>query len=243
LPTSYTGIAFWRWFASSTMIKRFLLCEQAAIKFAFPLGSMLHGACVEHCAYLWIARPPKIKAWHRSYRIAGFIKLDSLPTYFHNHLPICATWNEPAPPIPWETEEETRLRLEEEDQFSQSDLGSQALACAVPPPSKKRPPPLEAISISSSMADSGDLFASLIPGRPEKRTRFDPALLPFGNESVPAAIPPMDLLPPTHASLSQYAPAQSCVGHGNAPFGRAEEAPPNLGAFNPFPANTSGLAP
>lgn len=47
---------------STTMIKHFLLYEQAMIQFAFPLGSTLHGACIKHCAYLWIAHPPKIEA-------------------------------------------------------------------------------------------------------------------------------------------------------------------------------------
>lgn len=61
--------------------------------------------------------------------------------------------------------------------------------------------------------------------------------------SAPAAIPLKDRLPPTHASFSQYAPTQSCIGHGNAPFGHAMEAPFSLGAFKPFPANASVLAP
>ena len=50
-------------------------------------------------------------------------------------------------------------------------------------------------------------------------------------------------MPPPLALLSQYAPAQSRIGRGNTPFGRAVAAPSSLGAFNPFPAGSSELAP
>ena len=76
--------------------------------------------------------------------------------------------------MPWETEEETQLCIEEEEQFSQSDLGSQAIACAALP-APKHPLPFDAISITSSggATDSGDLFASIIGGCPDKHMHFN----------------------------------------------------------------------
>jgi hypothetical protein len=89
------------------------------------VGSTLHGTSVEGCAYLWIACPPKIKAWHRDYGIRGFIKLETLPQYFKDCVFIYVGWKDPSPGIPWETKEEVRLRLSEDDTFCQSKLGTQ----------------------------------------------------------------------------------------------------------------------
>jgi hypothetical protein len=126
------------------ILKRFLLYEQAACLPAFPLGTTLYGTSVERSVYLWIARPPKIRSWHKDLGIAGFIKPDSLPPYFRDCVVIYVAWNEPAPIVPWESDEEAQLRLSEEDVFKQSDIASQVIAHAgrkrAPPPPQHPPP-------------------------------------------------------------------------------------------------------
>jgi hypothetical protein len=112
------------------ILKRFLLYEQAAHQHAFPSGSTLYGTCVERSVYLWIARPPKIRSWHKDLGIAGFLKPETLPPYFHDRVVIYVSWNEPAPVVPWESDEEAQLRLLEEDVFEQSDIASQVIAHA-----------------------------------------------------------------------------------------------------------------
>jgi hypothetical protein len=82
------------------ILKRFLLYKQAAHQHAFPLCSTLHGMSLERSVYLWIARPPKIQSWHKDLGIASFIKPDSLPSYFRDHVMIYVAWNGPAPICP-----------------------------------------------------------------------------------------------------------------------------------------------
>jgi hypothetical protein len=102
------------------VLKRFLQYEQAAREHAFPAGSTLHGTSMEHSAYLWIARPLKIRSWHKDMGIARLLKLETLPVYFQDHVAIYVGWNEPAPTVPWESNEEAQLSLSEEDVFDQS---------------------------------------------------------------------------------------------------------------------------
>jgi hypothetical protein len=98
---------------------------------------------------------------------------------------IFVAWNEPAPIIPWESDEEAQLRLSEEDVFEQSDIASQVIShagrkCAPPPP--QHPPPVEEVitvasSATGATSDSGNLW-DLLDSRDTKRTRFrDPASL------------------------------------------------------------------
>jgi hypothetical protein len=160
------------------ILKRFLLYEQAARQHAFPLGSTLYGTRVERSVYLWIARPRKIRSWYKDLGIAGFIKPDSLPPYFRDRVVIYVAWNEPAPIVPWESNEEALLRLSKEDVFEQSDIASQVTAHAG---HKCAPPMEEVITVASSAAgatsDSRNLW-DLLDSRDTKCTRFwDPASL------------------------------------------------------------------
>jgi hypothetical protein len=241
------------------VLKRYLQYEQAALKHAFPAGSTLHGTSVERSAYLWIARPPKIRSWHKDMGIAGFLKPETLPAYFQDRVAIYVGWNEPAPSVPWESNEEAQLRLSEEDVFDQSDLASQIIAHAgrkrVSPPSY--PPPLEeVIMVSSSAAgvsaESGDLW-DLLDRRDTKRTRFGttqmiipPMAASAGGPSSSLVASAVDELSQPNAPVAmamQYAPARSRVGQGHLPFGRSMAHPAPTAAFNPFPADTEASTP
>jgi hypothetical protein len=103
---------------SKLVLKSFLTYETNACQYAFPYGTTLHGACIEKSVYLWLAHPPSIKKWHANFGLAGFMKKDTLPPYFHDRIIIYASWNLPSPAAPWETAEEMQLRLTKEDKFS-----------------------------------------------------------------------------------------------------------------------------
>jgi hypothetical protein len=211
---------------------------------------------VERSIYLWIARPPKIRSWNKDLGIAGFIKLDSLPPYFRDRVTIYVAWNEPAPIVPWESDEEAQLRLLEEDVFEQSDIASQVIAHAgrkrAPPPPQHPPPMEEVITVASSVAgatsDSGNLW-DLLDSRETKCTRFrDPAslfpsaaptdsVLSRRSAASDAAHAPLNHRPPRAPTpiTMQYTPARGRVRKGHLPFGRSPAGPAISDAFNPFP--------
>lgn len=114
--------------------------------------------------YLWIARPPHIKSWHRDLGIAGFVKPSTLQAYLRDRVIIYVAWNKPVPLAPWETEEEMQQCLSEEDVFENSELASQIL----PHVGRKRSataPPIDIITLSSSgggaTLESGNMFDML----------------------------------------------------------------------------------
>jgi hypothetical protein len=131
------------------ILKQFLQYEKAARLHAFPIGSQLHGTCIERSVYLWIVRPPQIKSWHCDLGIAGFIKPSTLPAYFRCRVTIYVAWNKAAPLAPWETNEETQIRLSEDDVFENIELASQIMQHT----GRKRPasgPPVDVITLASS---------------------------------------------------------------------------------------------
>jgi hypothetical protein len=238
---------------TKTILKRFLAYEEGAKLHAFPEGSTLHGTCAAKCVYLWKARPPSHRAWHKDHGIAGFIKNETLPSYFHDRVEIVHGWNDKSLEIPWETEEETRLRLEESDTLSNSALAEQAIEHA----GKKRPP-VTVVDLSGSAAApgsmaSGDMWD--VEGRTNNSKRVrSTASIPLTGTALPSTDdfqrighedPPPDMPlesrriannapPAAKPAPVQYAPALARVDTGSLPFGRPREPPTSDQSFNPF---------
>jgi hypothetical protein len=136
-------------------------------------------------------------------------------------------------------EEETQMRLAEEDQFSNSDIANQALAHA----GKKRSerPPMAHVdltgSATSETADTSNMLNMLDPRDMHKRTRFEedfvshPQKLPPAPATVPAINPPAA----STSTPMQYIPGVARLGTGQRSFGRAvqDDLLP-FAAFNPF---------
>jgi hypothetical protein len=156
---------------TKTVLKRFLSYEERAKLHAFPPGTTLHGTCAAKCVYLWKARPPMHRSWRKDHGIAGFIKNNSLPLYFHDRVEILQGWNTQSLEIPWETTEETQLHLDNADTLSQSALATQVVRQVVQQVGKKRPP-MDMVDLSGASAPDGSVHSGDVWDLDGRRKRF-----------------------------------------------------------------------
>jgi hypothetical protein len=55
------------------------------------------------------------------------VRPELLPPYFHDRVEIVQGWNSIAVALPWESEEETRVRIDESDTMSNIVLAAEAV--------------------------------------------------------------------------------------------------------------------
>lgn len=238
---------------TKTVLSHFLQYEAKAIIDTFPVGTPLHGTCPAKCVYLWKARPPLHKSWHRDHGISGFVRNELLPTFFHDRLEILQGWNHAAVELPWESEDETRIRIDEADTFSNSVLAEEAVQFAST--TRKRPPPSRDVVVdlsesqAASIAASGDMWD--LDGRHRKvRATSIPnasvadASVADSSPDTPAADVTTVAPPPAPtATLMQYRPAVARVSSADLPFGRPKQPLLPALAFNPFQSGPVTSAP
>jgi hypothetical protein len=123
---------------SKIVLSHYLQYKVKCIEHAFLVGSMQHGTSAARCSFLWKARPPLHKSWHRDHGISGFVRNELLPPYFQDRVEILLGWNQVAVALPWESKEETRVRINESETMSNSVLTEEAMQHAS---TRKRPPP------------------------------------------------------------------------------------------------------
>jgi hypothetical protein len=242
---------------SKIVLSHYLQYKVKCIKHAFLVGSMQHGTSAARCSFLWKARPPLHKSWHRDHGISSFVRNELLPPYFQDKVEILQGWNQVAMVIPWESKEEARVRIDESETMSNSALTEETMQHAS---TRKRPPPLDVVvdlsrSLAAGSLASGDIWD--LHGRhrkgsasrpetpaetspPRKRISFT---APAFEDSLDHAVTAVDAPLAPRALPMQYTPAVARVSEATLPFGKPKQPQTPTMTFNPFQVGHVTWAP